>query len=263
LTRLAWRLARGNANHKKANIANVAAREHARVTLRALRGTAEPATAARSLPEARPQPARGPRSASAGTCSRRRSPRWRASLRFALCDPSVPVRRTLRLAGRSPDLPGPVIRGRCGPPAGQAVPNHSVKHWLRCAWQAGLRFGRNCWNPASSCASVMLPPLWSRWICRSASVKFSWPRICRSAIYAASGLEYVDAPLNSPNGSGFDGAPTAGRCPPSTSAWPIHFRSVSGVEIPSFAATDRIAAYSVSYSPRCSATSRVAGMDRD
>jgi hypothetical protein len=86
------------------------------------------------------------------------------------------------------------------------VPSHPVKNWLRCPWQAGLRFGRNCRNPASSCAPVMLPPPWSRWICRSASEKFSWPRTCPNAINAASGPEYVDAPPNSPNGPGFDGA---------------------------------------------------------
>ena len=38
----------------------------------------------------------------------------------------------------------------------------------------------------------------------------------------------------------------------------LQCHKVSAVEIPSFAATERIAAYSVSYSPRCSATSRTA-----
>src|ERR1022692_2687219 len=49
-----------------------------------------------------------------------------------------------------------------------------------------------------------------------------------------------------------------GRCPASTSAWRTHLRSDSAVAMPSFAATDQIAAYSVTYSPRCSITKRTA-----
>jgi hypothetical protein len=49
-----------------------------------------------------------------------------------------------------------------------------------------------------------------------------------------------------------------GRCLPSTSAWRTHFCSDSAEVIPRFAATGRIAAYSLSYSARCSATSRTA-----
>src|ERR1039458_9602858 len=49
-----------------------------------------------------------------------------------------------------------------------------------------------------------------------------------------------------------------GRCPASTSAWRTHLRSDSAVAMPSFAATDQIASYPVTYSPRCSITKRTA-----